>query len=83
MSVGGKRSLLVLAAALLAAHAFGKPANAQAIREDARPSPNISFPESGEVLMQADELSYDKATRVVTASGNVELAYGERVLLAD
>lgn len=83
MSVGGKRSLLVLTAALLAAHAFGKTANAQAIRDDARPAPNISFPESGEVLMQADELSYDKATRVVTASGNVELAYGERVLLAD
>ncbi|MBX3446897.1 MAG: LPS-assembly protein LptD [Parvibaculaceae bacterium] len=42
-----------------------------------------AFPESGEVLMQADELTYDRETRVVTASGNVELAYGERVLLAD
>ncbi|MFN4355694.1 LPS-assembly protein LptD [Parvibaculum sp.] len=33
--------------------------------------------------MQADELTYDRESGVVTASGNVELAYGERVLLAD
>lgn len=36
-----------------------------------------------EVLMQADELSYDQDTRVVTATGNVEVAYGDRVMAAD
>ncbi len=37
----------------------------------------------GDVLMQADELAYDQNTTVVTATGNVEVAYGERVMTAD
>jgi LPS-assembly protein len=36
-----------------------------------------------EVLMQADELSYDQETKIVTATGNVEVAYGDRVMTAD
>jgi len=84
MSVGSKRSLLFLATVLILAPPVALPANAQQSRDpDQQPSPDLSFPESGEVLMQADELSYDKETRIVTASGNVELAYGERVLVAD
>ncbi len=37
----------------------------------------------GEVLMQADELSYDQESNTVTATGNVEVAYGERIMTAD
>lgn len=81
MSVGGKRSPFLLAAALMLP--FVAPASAQNAGGPGPASPEVSFPESGEVLMQADELSYDREARVVTASGNVELAYGERVLLAD
>lgn len=83
MNVGSKRGLLFLAAALTLGPLLAVPANAQTGVPDERPTPTVSFPESGEVLMQADELSYDKDERVVTASGNVELAYGERVLMAD
>jgi len=35
------------------------------------------------VLMQADELSYDKDLGLVVAKGNVEIMQGERILLAD
>jgi LPS-assembly protein len=42
-----------------------------------------SFPESGEVLMQSDQLLYDKEKLIVTAQGNVEIAYGPRVVFAD
>ncbi len=42
-----------------------------------------TYPESGEVLMQADELTYDRERKVVTATGHVEIAYGGRILLAD
>ena len=37
----------------------------------------------GDVLMQADELSYDQETQTVTATGNVEVAYGDRIMTAD
>ncbi|MBO6541890.1 MAG: LPS-assembly protein LptD [Alphaproteobacteria bacterium] len=36
-----------------------------------------------EVLMQADELSYDQASKTVTATGNVEVAFSDRVMTAD
>ncbi len=36
-----------------------------------------------QVLFEADSLSYDAETGTVTASGNVEANYGERILLAD
>lgn len=82
MSVGGIRGLFLGAATFLLMPFFVTSASAQGANA-ARPSPDQAFPESGEVLMQADELSYDKESRTVTASGNVELAYGERVLMAD
>lgn len=78
MGFRGLRRGLLLAAAAVFAALLTYPANAQDT-----PRRNAAFPQSGEVLMQADELTYDRETRVVTASGNVELAYGERVLLAD
>ncbi|HEX7774893.1 MAG TPA: LPS assembly protein LptD [Parvibaculum sp.] len=42
-----------------------------------------AYPESGEVLMQADDLVYDRDQRVVTATGHVEIAYSPRILMAD
>jgi LPS-assembly protein len=80
MSVGGRRGLFLLVALLMLP--FATPASAQSAGPDGA-SPEASFPQSGEVLMQSDELAYDREARIVTASGNVELAYGERVLLAD
>ena len=35
------------------------------------------------VLLQADTVTYDSETNIVTAKGNVEGSYGERILLAD
>ncbi len=49
----------------------GLPAKAQ------EPSPDIP------ALISADQITYDENLQVVTASGNVEIAQGDRVLLAD
>lgn len=38
---------------------------------------------SGQVLMNANDLTYDENTGIVTARGSVELSQGERVLVAD
>lgn len=35
------------------------------------------------VVLRADDVTYDKAQGIVTATGNVEIAQGERILLAD
>lgn len=78
MSSAGQRGAVLLAMTLAAAMAFASPSNAQQ-----GPQEEVGFADSREVLMQADELTYDRETRVVTATGHVELAYGERVLLAD
>lgn len=59
--------------------AAGNGAPPAAPRQEAKKS----FPESGEVLMQADNLSYDQDKRIVTATGHVEIAYGRRILMAD
>lgn len=72
-----RRGVMLVAAAALTA-LLAHPARAQEA-----PPRQAEFPQSGEVLMQADELTYDRESRIVTATGNVELAYGERVLLAD
>ena len=40
-------------------------------------------PPSGQVLMNADDLTYDENTGIVTARGSVELSQGERILVAD
>lgn len=66
-------------AALAAAAAFSFLASQQAGAADGAKT----FPESGEVLMQADNLTYDRDRKIVTATGHVEIAYGERILLAD
>jgi LPS-assembly protein len=42
-----------------------------------------SYPESGEVLMQADDLVYDRAKRIVTATRQVHISYSPRILMAD
>jgi len=36
-----------------------------------------------QVLFEADDLSYDPETGIVTATGNVEANYGDRILMAD
>ena len=72
-----RRGVMLVAAAALTA-LLAHPARAQEA-----PPRQAEFPQSGEVLMQADELTYDRESGIVTATGNVELAYGERVLLAD
>lgn len=46
-------------------------------------NPDAQFPQSGEVLMQADSLVFDRDTQVVTATGHVEIAYDGRILIAD
>lgn len=46
-------------------------------------TPAKAYPESGEVLMQADNLVYDRDTEIVTATGHVEIAYDGRILIAD
>jgi LPS-assembly protein len=78
MSSAGRRGAVLLAMTLAAAMALASPSNAQE-----EPRREAGFADSGEILMQADELTYDREARVVTATGHVELAYGERVLLAD
>lgn len=47
------------------------------------PAPGQQIEQSLPVLLDADELSYDENLGIVTASGNVELSQGDRVLRAD
>lgn len=70
----GLRALMIdLVAGAALALAVGMPAQAQ-------PSPgNLDLP----VALVADTVEYDTATGRVTASGNVEIYYGERTLTAD
>ncbi len=57
----------------------GAPAMAQ---EDSQTVPDQ--PESGaQAVISADEISYDESLNAVFATGNVEIAYGERIMLAD
>lgn len=72
-----------LAASLALISALGVGAGLTAAPVPAFAEPAASDRTEGEVLMQADELSYDQNTNVVTASGNVEVAYGERIMTAD
>ncbi len=70
----GLRALMIdLVAGAALALAVGMPAQAQ-------PSPgNLDLP----VALVADTVQFDTATGRVTASGNVEIYYGERTLTAD
>ncbi len=73
MPVGGITGVLkTLAAALLLAALLARPAAAQR-------SPLTEAP----VLIAADQITYDENLGIVTASGNVEIAQNDRVLLAD
>ncbi len=65
----------------LAAGTSGSISAAQA--ETAKAGPDAQYPQSGEVLMQADSLVYNRDNQVVTATGHVEIAYDGRILIAD
>tara|TARA_R110000824_G_scaffold386283_5_gene581116 strand:- start:81536 stop:83764 length:2229 start_codon:yes stop_codon:yes gene_type:complete len=78
----GKGGLVISAVLAFCLHGAG-PVSAQDKTPALAGAPEHSFPQSGEVLMQADVLAYDRASRVVTATGHVEIAFGSRVLLAD
>jgi LPS-assembly protein len=65
-------SLRTLLFCCLLAMSTGGPARAQ-----------NAAPTSEQVLMNADDLTYDENSGVVTARGSVELAQGERILVAD
>lgn len=64
-------------------------ASAGTLAANAPPSPtqaakaDKAYPESGEVLMQADNLVYDRDSEIATATGHVEIAYDGRILIAD
>ena len=64
-------------ACLLALSAF------EARAQEAEPVLPASELLAGDLLLTADELTYDEATDTVIASGNVEVAQGARVLRAD
>ena len=71
------RNVLIAASSALAL-LCAAPAAGQVIAiEDVVGTPD------GQVLMQADILSYDGSTGTVTASGNVEANYSGRILMAD
>ena len=75
-AVARMRFHMPLPATLLALLLAVSPAVAQA------PAP-AGDAEGREVLLQADQVSFDDALGVATATGNVELAQGNRVLMAD
>jgi len=86
MGFGGRclgKGGLVVGAAMALCLPVALPAAAQSEGQGLAGGPESSFPQSGEVLMQADELTYDREARTVTATGHVEIAFGSRVLLAD
>lgn len=47
------------------------------------PTPASTAPEDEDIILQADSIEEDQDTRVVTASGNVEIRIGDRAMLAD
>lgn len=57
--------------------------SAAAAQASSQTSSRSSTGADEEVLMQADELTYDRDAQLVTAIGHVELAFGDRVLMAD
>ncbi len=67
-----KPLLRLLAVFHILALALGAPALAQQ-----KAAPELPF------LLKADEISFDRTRGVVVAKGNVEISYGEHVLLAD
>jgi LPS-assembly protein len=57
----------------------GAPAMAQ---EDSQTAPDQAEP-GAQAVISADEISYDDSLNSVFATGNVEVAYGDRIMLAD
>ena len=47
------------------------------------PTPASTATEDEDIILQADSIEEDQDTRVVTASGNVEIRIGDRAMLAD
>ncbi len=64
----------------LAQQSGGAPANAG--QPPARPTENAKAARDQPVSLIADSVEYDSNTGVVTATGNVEIFYGERTLTA-
>jgi LPS-assembly protein len=84
MGTGRAFTLAVAACALILAFgASSSAARADAATSVAKPSTAPAYPQSGEVLMQADNLFYNSDKKIVTATGHVEIAYDGRVLMAD
>ena len=54
----------------------------EASAQQPEPASRVGDVFTGDLLLTADELTYDEATDSVIASGNVEVAQGERVLRA-
>ena len=60
------------------------PAAAQSLEPGLAPPNKVAASaEDEKILLQADELNYDRDTQTVTAQGHVEVAFGDRVLTAD
>ena len=72
------RGIVCAALVCLAAFFFTTSPRAQDLIEE----PDVGDL-SGEVLIKADQLTYDETLGTVVATGNVEIAQGERVLIAD
>lgn len=79
-AVGGV-GILMLVSLVLALSVTPHPAAAQS--PGLAPSGNAAENADEKILLQADELNYDRDTQVVTAEGHVEVAFGDRVLTAD
>ena len=71
---------LAIMAVVLATGSLCAPSPSQAETATTKPAGKA---QSGEVLMQADNLVYDSDHEIVTATGNVEIAYDNRILKAD
>lgn len=73
-----------LAAAMALALASAVPGQAQTPSENDRPSERSAEVGIGPYLiLRADEVTFDENTGLAVASGNVEIAHGERLLKAD
>ena len=68
-----------LLTALLASTFFCSPTISAVAQETVVPAVDLNKPS----LFNADEISYDQKADTVTASGNVEIVQGERILKAD
>jgi LPS-assembly protein len=73
----GRWLLRVLPAAVALAVPVWGAAAQQGETENAGTAPQ------SQAVISADEISYDEAQQLVVASGNVEIAHGERILLAE